>query len=64
MIKNAVAQCSPEQLIQAMQKCRKITQKSIYAAQWDELMVLLSLTVYDANRILGKPDEYYDKVYD
>ena len=60
----AVAQCSPEQLIQAMQECRKITQEEhkSYAAQWDELMKsTASLHVYDANKILGKPDEYYDK---
>lgn len=60
----AVAQCSPQQLRQALQESRKITQKEHeqYAKEWDELMKSTSsLHVYDGNKIVGKPDNYYDK---
>ena len=60
----AVAQCSPEQLLHASSKARKITKNEheIYASQWDELMKsTASLHVYDGNSISGKPEDYYDK---
>ena len=59
----AVAQCSPEQLLQASSDSINITQKEHegYAKEWDELMKSTALLhVYDGNNILGKSEDYYD----